>query len=221
MAPAPLTYRQPAPDPSATAQKLRKFESSFYIKWACLFALGVMFMFIGPALAACIAWLRERRYRWIAHHSWTFWFLLWTAILVPILLIIERATRGKMLEDTADKFSDGSMLTIGFRGRAMVGVVLLEICLWGPRMIIAAWQRLWSIRNHAKADRNVAAALLHVLLVREGGVPTVDLMAATTASADAFSDALGLLIFLDLIDVSKDGERTWVGSLAREKLLRM
>ena len=218
---APLDYRRNAPDTSATAAKLRKFESSFYERWSILIALGVLFMFIAPAIVATLVWLHERRHRWSTSHSWTYLFVLWTVILAPILLLIERATRGKMLEDAADQLSDGSLLTAGYRGRAMAGAVFLEICLWGPRMIIAGAEKLLSIRNHVNADRSVAAALLHMLLMNEGGMPTGQLMGATTATPEAFGDALGLLIFLDLVDVSKDGLRAWVSSWAKEKLEKM
>jgi len=79
---------------------------------------------------------------------------------------------------------------------------------------------LRAIRDHAHADRSIAAGMLAILLSRDEGIPTTELMSLAGAASDPFGDALALLLFLDLIGIAKDGSRVWLLTQARQILNR-
>src|SRR5207245_712297 len=90
----------------------------------------------GPVLFGTLIWLKQFDARGSGEiHSWTNRVFLTGVIFLPILFLIEWATRGKMFEEGAEALGDSARLP-GVRGAAQ-GLVLVELCLWGPRMVIA------------------------------------------------------------------------------------
>ena len=103
------------------------------------------------------------------------------------------------------------------RGAAQ-GLVLVELCLWGPRMVIAGTKKLHHLGRHRGADRALAAELLAALANRGEGMPTAQLYPLAHGRDDAFGDSLAYLLFHDLIGISKSGDRAWLLSEARRSL---
>ena len=90
------------------------------------------------------------------------------------------------------------------------GLVLVELCLWGPRMVIAGAKKLHHLGRHRGADRALAAELLAALANRGEGMPTAELYPLAHGRDDAFGDSLAYLLFHDLIGISKSGDRAWL-----------
>jgi hypothetical protein len=136
------------------------------------------------------------------------WFL-------PILFLIEWATRGKLMENTVDEAGDMPRF-IG--GRVVAGAFLAEMCLWGPRMVTGGVRKNVGLTRHRKADRLLASAMLAELLNRGESLPIGALYALAQGRDDAFADALAYLMFHDLLDTSKNGDRAWLTSEGKKAL---
>jgi hypothetical protein len=212
----------------ALLAKLRAMERGFATRWMMLAFGGGVVCLIGPAIFGTFYWLRQFRgggVRIAETHTWIGAVSLTAAWFLPVLFFIEWVTRGKLLENTLDTagdmgFSYGNRMVGGgyFAGRAMTGAMLIEICLWGPRMVIGGAKRLFSRTQHASADRNLAAKMLHAMLLRGEGLPTAQLYPLANGRDDAFSDALAYLLFFDLIGIAKAGDRAWITSEGKRAL---
>ena len=83
-------------------------------------------------------------------------------------------------------------------------------CLW----ILAG-----RLNRQRRADRALAAAMLAELLNRGDGLPIGEVFKVAQDRGDsAFSAALAYLMFHDLVDVSKTGDRVWVCSDGKRAL---
>jgi hypothetical protein len=191
-------------------------EGSFVARWTLLVALGSLFCLLGPVIVGSFIWLKQFQTRGMAMHSWLFRVAQTGVFFLPILFLIEWATRGKLLEEGAEALGAGSRLPVG--RQAAQGMVFLEMCLWGPRMVIAGTKKLYNLSKHRGADRNLAADMLAMLVNAGQGIPSAQLYPLAKNNDDAFSDALAYLLFHDLIGISKTGDRAWLLSEAKRTL---
>ena len=222
---APTVYTAPRVNVPDAPAKLRKFESGFRTRWSILFILGIVVMFIGPAIFAGILRAVEIAHPRERQHPWLYLFFVCSLVMIPIALILGRFVRGNLTDRAAEGAGStyGNIRFVSYgAGRAMIGVLFIDICLWGPRMVFGGLNRILALSSHAKADRAVAARILGILMTFPEGIPLGQLMTQTAApTVDAFSDALALLAYLDIIDISADGSRAWLQSLARDRLGRL
>jgi hypothetical protein len=226
-APSP---RRPILKPRFTADALTAYlvgyDRSFRTRWLLLMTLGLVVTLFGPVAIGSIIWFAQFSDRHIGEtRSWLDVVVTTGAIVIPIQFLLERLTRGKLLESMAESLGESSSpLTYMVRGRATVGIVFVEACLWGPRIFNAGWKRIRGLSLQGRASRATAGKILESLLQRDGGITTADAMVASgTLDDNAFGDALGYLMFLDFVDLSKTGDRVWASSDARraiEKTLR-
>jgi hypothetical protein len=196
--------------------RLARMENSFVARWTALVLLGAAFCLIGPVIVGSFIWLHQFQERGAIVHSWLNRVAVTGVIFLPILFLIEWATRGKLLEEGAEALGAGARLPVG--RQAAQGMVFLELCLWGPRMVIAGTKKLFNLSKHRSADRNLAAEMLAMLVNAGQGIPTAQLYPLAKNNDDAFSDALAYLLFHDLIGISKTGERAWLLSEAKRTL---
>jgi hypothetical protein len=194
--------------------KLKKLDTSFRTRWLALLIAGALVSMIGPVIFGTATFIRQYRAGgvgigveqepWLHHVGYA---CLW---ILPILFVIERVTRGKLVEDTVEGVSDMPRF-IG--GRAVAGAVFVEVMLWGPRMVTAGVRRQVGLNRQRRADRALAAAMLAELLNRGDGLPIGEVFKIAQDRGDsAFSAALAYLMFHDLVDLSKPGDRVWVCS---------
>src|SRR2546430_6753041 len=134
LAMATLNYRGPTTASDLRA-KLARMEQSFLARWLLLVLAGAAFCLIGPVLFGTLIWLHQFGERGGEIHSWLNRVVVTGVIFLPILFLLEWATRGKMFEEGAETLGDSVRLP-GVRGAAQ-GLVIVEMCLWGPRMVIA------------------------------------------------------------------------------------
>ena len=209
--------RRAVTSPEMFAQ-LRRLEGGFRARWSLLILAGAAFCLIGPVLFGTFIWLHQFQERRSAgtEYSWLNRVIVTGLVFLPILFAIEWATRGKMLEEGAEALGD-SMRLPGVRGAGQ-GLVILEMCLWGPRMVIGGTRKLLGLSQHRRADRALAAEMVATLANRGEGIPTAQLYPLAKNDDAAFGDALGYLLFHDLIGISKAGDRAWLLSDARRAL---
>lgn len=218
----PTVYRKPIPELSVEQMrdKLLAMERSFRARWLGLIVLGACATMFGPLVIGSIAWGGQ----FSAHHvgpirPWMVMVGVTSAIMLPILFGIEWLTRGKLLESAADAYGEmGSWRYVTGANRGMAGLVFFEICLWGPRMVIAGSKKIAGQSKHADADRNVAATIVRAFALRDEGINTGELFTLSGGNDAIFGDALAYLLFLDLIGISKAGDRAWLLSQARRAL---
>jgi hypothetical protein len=105
-----------------------------------------------------------------------------------------------------------------FAGRAVGGAMIIDVALWGPRMVTGGVRRQIGLTRHRGADRALAAAMLATLLNHGQGTSVAELFALAAGRDVAFSAALAYLMFHELVDVSKSGDRVWLLSEGKRAL---
>jgi hypothetical protein len=207
----------PAFDPDNVAARLRRLDASFRTRWTILAVLGFIVLWIGPLVCAAILWASQK----LEHRGYTTFlaFFLWSAaILLPLLFLLEFLTRGAFLESSVNSVDTSTLAGNYAMRRAGAGLVAIEVCLFGPRMIIAGIKRVAGAGRFSTNDRQAAAQILSALLRREDGMDAGTLFTESALPDDAFGQALAYLTFHDHIGISKDGARIWLLSDARKQL---
>jgi hypothetical protein len=214
-------YRKPGPSITVeqVAARLREMERSFRTRWIGLLALGAVAAMIAPVIIGSIMYGGQFSVRHVGPiHSWTAMVGRVAIFALPILFGLEWITRGKLLEDAAESYSEAEGLARFGMGRGMAYIIFMEVCLWGPRMVIAGTKKIAGQGKHAGADRNVAAAIVHAFVINDGGMSTGQLYPLAGGNDDVFSDVLAYLMFFDVVDISKKGDRAWLCSDAQKAL---
>lgn len=211
----PLRRTARAIGPEHVLPVILRRERTTVIGVRTLLVSGSLMSLLGPLCVATFMWLGFARGS--GQMSWGVCFAISVLIVVPLVFGIERLTRGSFLEDTAGNFTySGSWFATGLAGRGMLGVLLVEIWLWGPRMVFAAWDRFGKTQSSTNADRKVAAAIVCKLLAQEGGLPAVEVLEGIPEIDSV--PALAFLLCHDWVGISKDGSRIWLDSTARKLL---
>jgi hypothetical protein len=199
--------------------RLTKLDASFRGRWFGLMILGALVSMIGPVIFGTAVWLRQFKGEGVGigdvQHPWLWHVGVVCLWFLPILFLIEWVTRGKLFDNAVEGAGDMPMFVAH---RAVMGAFLVEMCLWGPRMVTGGCRRQFGLSGHRGADRTLAAAMLAELLNRGQGMPTGELYMLAKGRDDAFAGAMAYLLFHDLIDVSKDGDRAWLRSEAKKAL---
>jgi len=209
--------RNAGPTRDDADRMLRRQEAAFRTRWSTLAFLGFCVLWLGPVIFATLGWLNQQRYT-DTPTPWGTLFGWCAAIGLPLFLILEYVTRGSYFENAADDLED--RITYSGRNRGMFLAMLIEVSLWGPRMLIAGITKLGGAARHKPAARRAAASLIAVLLRREDGMTSGQAMTEARLDTDAFGDALAYLTFHETLGISKDGSRVWLLTDARKKLVR-
>jgi hypothetical protein len=213
--PRPRVWTPTAQSLAIIVACLQKRERNHRLKAIVLALLGVVFCSGAVLLLGSMAWALQsaRRGRHLPTHvyPWLPMVLITGALILPLLFLLEWSTRGMFLEDAVDSLSD----TNYFVRRRAGGLVIIEMCLWGPRMIMSAFRRHRACRSYTGHDLNLASGMLATLLRDENGMPTGQVLGD---ASDAAVSTMTYLTFYDWIDISKSGDRVWLLSDAREVL---
>ena len=214
---APQSLRPPVIPAETIRAKLRAMENATRVHWVLLMLAGGAVSMIGPVIFGTALWLRQLGNRGAGDvmHTWTYHVMAASSWFLPIMLLVEWLTRGKLLENTMEATED--MPDYAGR-RAMSGAVLAEICLWGPRIIIAGFKKFLGMSRHMSVDRMLAAEMVSKMVARGESVSTGELMKLAQGNDDAFANALAYLMFHEVIDLSKSGDRAWVTSNGKRAL---
>ncbi|MEA2709530.1 MAG: hypothetical protein QOF78_2131 [Phycisphaerales bacterium] len=199
--------------------KLTKIDTGFRGRWFALILAGAIVSMFGPIIFGSAIWLRQFRGAGVGigekYHSW-WWVVGMTCLwFLPILFFIEWITRGKLLDSAVEDVGDMPRFVAH---RAVAGAFFVELCLWGPRMVTGGVRKQIGLTTHRHADRTLAAAMLAELLNHGEGMPIGKLYVLAKNDDHAFSTTLAYLMFHDLVDVSKKGDRVWLLSEGKRTL---
>jgi hypothetical protein len=192
---------------------IAKIESGFAWRTWLLAGAGVVFMSVAIALIAGGVYLHAE---WNPASLPSYWriFGITSIIAIPIFFILARIAQGSIVEEYAEH-TDG--LPGFIQGRAALGVMMLDACLWGPTMCLNAWKRIMQITQFATADRMLAAKLVAALFINGDGMNAADLILIASAP-EQFSSTLAYLVSHEWIGIAKDGTRIWLASDRQQAL---
>jgi hypothetical protein len=197
-------------------------------KDVCLLAVGLPCLLIGPLALGSIYWVLGLIWLHDAFLPWTWFFWGATAVLVPLLFRLEKRTRGRYLADVIVGTEGASPMPYALGpdwGMAVSFIVhprissagLVEVFLFGPRLVLDACEGLNRWRGLRHVDLARSAAMLERMRSSQQGVPPDQLLEPREKLVDIMP-VLSFLMYYQWIDVSKTGERVWVLSDARRIL---
>jgi hypothetical protein len=221
--PRPLEYRNPlGSDTTARiANELAKDEALGAAAASGKLALGLAMCLIGPAFVTAIICDIESRWDWRSAPSFGITFLVVAAILVPILMWLERRTRGEFLVDAmrgqSDPLSASSYGEFCLEQDTVIFKVYTEIALLGPRLV---WNFIDWMRGKPLVDattRIEAARIVAALFASDAACPIAGLIAPEHPRA-AVARAIRYLLGKEWIDLSARRDRIWLSSRVRQRL---
>ena len=186
--------------------------------WSMLIA-GLGALLLGPLLVAGLVASIQARFN-LHHHHVGYWmsFALASMTLVPLLFWFEHRSRGQWFEGEmraqgttlADLWQCSSRGEWALRRTAASWAAIVEILLWGPRMIMNAHERFSGTTSAGVI--NEAIATINYLRHFDGGVGTDELPTIQPLPV------LRYLLSRDWVGVSKSGDRVWLLTDARRAL---
>jgi hypothetical protein len=202
----PRVARPRVPETATVVAFLRSRDRRFHACMFTLLLLGLPLCLIGPLLITGIAWaLTARRGNFI-----DFWHTFWivTAVGVPLLLLLAAALKGSVLDQAAEEGTFDASSVAGFYAarRAAGPLVVIEIANAGPRMVLHSVRRLLARRRAGSPDFARVARAVVTLFAADGGIPPAQLV-ESGERAEVLEKLLPFLMFHDLADVSKNGDR--------------
>lgn len=222
-----LDYRSPAtgsPRVQRVARELALAESLGGAAVAAKVALGVPLSLIGPFVVAAVLFTMDRRLRAGVLPGFGATFLLVAAAVVPLLMWLERRSRGEFFVDSVR--GETSPLAASGYGeyelqRTTFGwIAWTEIALTGPRLL---WEAIDSLRGRAPVDhpfRILAAEIAVELLDAGEGVPVGQLV-RPDRPAPLVLRAIEYLVQCDWAGLSSRRDRVWLATPVRERLARL
>jgi hypothetical protein len=200
-------------------------------KLVAMFAGGLVTSFVAPAVVTLV--VIHVQQRWGSHDFFKFEaaliFVIASLTIIPLLYLVEHATRGRFFEDAVRNHGLGEnvnalgMLHTASRGEyemqttAATWAGYLEVILFAPRTTMGAI-RQWRLRRYL-GELNVARAseVVHALLATGDSIHPHALLRAGE-SAQQFWPVLLLLTLHDWTGISKAGDRVWLLGDARRRL---
>ena len=164
-----LEYRRPvsaAADASriSLTGALRRREQAYQMEGWLMLAGGVLALLLAPAVVTAVFAKMQTYFIGHALLASAAAFALAATLLVPPLIWLERVTRGHWLDEASP---DGTAAAVPVAG-------VVELVLWGPRMIVAGWQRR---RQTVSANilNDAAATIAYLRHFADDGVGTHEL----------------------------------------------
>ena len=136
-------------------------------------------------------------------------------ICLPLLFLLAAKMPGSVLEQTVP----GSDLLEGrFLGRQLtMGLVVVEMANIGPRLTLWGVVQLRARSAFGAVTRDRTAAALALLADANTAVLPVRLL-LPGEPAERLEPLLGVLLYHDLVDLSKKADRVWITSEGKRKL---
>lgn len=226
-----LDYRNPrdASRQGRVEQLIRERETVLGMKLFAMAVIGPVVSLAAPAAVAGLVILVDQR--WDLRWGFSFLpvFCVCALVLVPVLFFLEWRTRGEFFLDTArdwglgDNVNDLGMIQTSSHGEwelqtaAATWAAYVEIFLLGPRITLNCVREIRIRRNLGPLDERRAADVVAALLDHDSGINPRTLL-RLNETPDDLRPTLLLLVLLNIIDVSKDGQRVWILTEARRAL---
>lgn len=222
--PAPLDYRNPlrgGDQVAWLANELAKDEALGAATASGKLALGLAMCLIGPAFVTMIAMDIENRWDWRSAPSFGVTFLIFAAILIPLLMWLERRTRGEFLADAmrgqSNPLSASSYGEFCLERDRVTWFVHTEIALLGPRLV---WNFIDWMRGKPLVDaetRIEAVRIVAALYANDAARPIAELITPVHPRA-AVARAIRYLMGKQWVDISARRDRVWLSSRVRQRL---
>jgi hypothetical protein len=207
---------RPALDPAAAVAFVRKCESAHLGRMTALVCAGLPCCLLGPFFVTVLLWMRaSRNFDLNFHFAATFWLV--AAVMVPVMFLVAASVKGSILEAGADSFDTDSLGGHLAARRAALPMLVLEIGNIGPRMVLHFFRRTAARQRAGRVAADRLAEAVCTLASVDGGISPAKLL-LPGESADVLEPLLGVLLFHELADLSKSGDRVWLTSPARRKL---
>src|SRR5687768_4770583 len=225
--PPPLDYRSPATGSHRVQRVVAELAADERFGAASVglkLLIGVPLCLVGPLFVTVILLSVEFK----AHGDWFpgfgVTFLLVTAVLVPLLMLLERRTRGQFLSDSvkgeSTPWSASSYGEYELQSAKFAWIGYIEVALTGPRLV---WEAIESLRGHKPVDaplRAAAAEIVVELLDAGEGMPLQQLVRPGRLPVDAWR-AVSYLARHDWVGISTRRDRVWLATPVRERLARL
>jgi hypothetical protein len=184
-----------------------------------LTGLGVCFV-VGLAVATVLT-LTTGFLKNYVPINWFGWFLVYWVVLVPLLIWQERRSRTDYLVGALTDVSPNPSSRGEYEmDRARVGVAAYATMItWGPRALLDGVSGLrgrWTVKQNHMFNR--AAAIVLDLAKFDGGIEFRDVMHPPENMA-LFTAAMDWLEKNDWTGKSSDGQRVWLTSIGKKKLM--
>ncbi|QOV89861.1 hypothetical protein [Humisphaera borealis] len=184
--------------------------------------IGVPMCLIGPFFLTLIAFSFDIRFRTRTLPSFFTVFVLLCLVVIPMLMWLERRSRGKFLEDSLAG-EDSRYSSYGeyeLRSTGFVWTLYTEIALLGPRLLWSAFD-WWQGRSGADSPiRGIAAELALELFEAGEGRQIAELIRPDRPTSALFP-ALKYLIWREWADISAKRDRVWLCTPAKQKIEAM
>jgi len=206
------------------------------LKTATMVAFGIPLSLVGPFVLATIFWMAIRSGVWPfqfgSEAGWFSLFLVFTAVVVPLLYRLELQTQGEympsVLREVDVHAAPGLLATPGLtRDMAAVAIILanpraassifIEFFLVGPRLAIGGWRQARLARCVHLVERKRAGLVVTMLLRRDSGMETAHLQNDGERKDELFP-VLAYLALYEWVGLAKVWERVWLDSESRRIL---
>lgn len=221
-----LDYRSPRTTDHRVRQVLDKLGTVHSITSAGIvlkLLLGIPLTLLGPLIVTAgirHAYVREQR---DSVFNWVGVFFLVSLVMVPLLMWLERRTRGKFLNDPLmgeDISRPSSYGEFELRGHRTLWAIYTEFALYGPRLL---WSVIDCFRTRTMVDSALLVVAAHVVvdLLDRGEAMNVRELIAPGRPGPMLVPALRFLQECDWVDTSRRRDRVWLRSPIRNRLANL
>jgi hypothetical protein len=207
---APATgFQRPAIDETLISEFLRKHDELQKRLMMGAIAGGVVICMISTLIITVI-------YMILANDtSFMLTYIVIGIVTLPISFAIAHYLKGSILEATVpdSAFMESRM------GARMVGpaLVVAEIANFGPRLVLYGIKTLQNHHWIGQPQPARIAAAVAVMVTADAAVTPVKLL-LSGETADQLEPVMAFLLYHELVDMSKTGDRLWLTTEGKRKL---
>ncbi len=221
----PIDYRSPATGGHRVQRIVNELIAAEAISSGAIYgraAIGAVLSLVGPILVAIV--IKTVEAKWSESYFPGFWncVALAAVVLVPLLLWLERRTRGEFFSDAVRGESPlGNSSSRGeyeLQGAQFLWTAYTEIALTGPRLL---WEAYDAMRGGAPIDaatRVVAARIVVALHDADGGIAVSELLRPEWTPPATITAAVNYLASAEIVGISRRRDRVWLSTAWRVRL---
>jgi hypothetical protein len=205
-------------DPAIALAMLRRCERLHWTKVWLSLGFGILLLPLGPLLINSVIWITYQVvnviFRGRFDRNFWFWPHYWivAAISLPILFLLAALARGSPLGAAAESSDESFHWAF-----LAIPLAMVEIGNIGPRLMFSAVRGAGNRRRVGEADLSRLAIAVAQLAAYDGAAPPTILLQPEEPS-ECLGRILPLLLFHDIVDISRTGDRVWICSGPKRRL---
>jgi hypothetical protein len=196
-------------DPAIIHVFLKRCEQNHWSKTYMALLGGALLSMVGP-LVITLSFLIISLSLIMTYGFWLTYLII-AVISLPIMFLVARYVQGSVLEHA---IGDGDSVGRGFLAR---GLIIVEIANIGPRLVLWGIEQMRGRKRMGEVETARLAEAVATLSQTDGGIPVAQLL-KPGESADHLAPLLAVLLYYDIADISKAGDRIWLSSVARQQI---